>query len=95
MSDADELCDRIAFLVDGELRLVESPRSLKVKHGRRQVVVEYRIGGQLASERFPMDGLGNNAAFHRFLREHEIETIHSLEASLEDIFIETTGRQLR
>lgn len=95
MSDADELCDRIAFLVDGELRLVDSPRALKVQHGRRQVVVEYRDGGQLARERFDMDGLGENEAFLRFLKDHEIETIHSQEATLEDIFIETTGRELR
>lgn len=95
MSDADELCDRVAFLVDGELRLVDSPRALKVKHGRRQVVVEHRSGGQLSKERFEMDGLGHNEEFVRFLREHEVETIHSQEASLEDIFIEATGRHLR
>jgi fluoroquinolone transport system ATP-binding protein len=95
MHDADELCDRVAFLVEGELRLVDSPRALKVRHGRRQVVVEHRVEGQLARERFDLDGLGDNPEFVRFLQEHEIETIHSQEATLEDVFIEKTGRRLQ
>jgi len=95
MHDADELCDRVAFLVEGEIRLVDSPRALKMGHGRRQVVVEHRVGGQRAEERFELDGLGDNPEFVRFLREHEVETIHSQEATLEDVFIESTGRQLQ
>jgi fluoroquinolone transport system ATP-binding protein len=95
MHDADQLCDRVAFLVEGEIRLVDSPRALKVSHGRRQVVVEHRRQGQLLSERFDLDGLGENPDFVRFLREHEVETIHSQEATLEDVFIQTTGMQLQ
>ena len=102
LTDADELKrlfgEQVAFLVEGELRLVDSPRALKVRHGRRQVVVEHRAGvvdGQLVRERFDLDGLGDNLDFVRFLREHEIETIHSQEATLEDVFIEKTGRQLQ
>lgn len=95
MNDADQLCDRVAFIVEGELRLIDSPRALKVRHGRRQVVVEHRVEGQLAERRFEMDSLGDDDGFVRFVKEHEIETIHSQEATLEDIFIETTGRQLQ
>ncbi len=95
MHDADELCDRVAFLVEGELRLVDSPRALKVRHGRRQVVVEHRVEDRLEKERFDLDGLGENPGFVRFLQEHEIETIHSQEATLEDVFIEKTGRRLQ
>ena len=95
MHDADELCDRVAFLVEGELRLVDSPRALKGRHGRRQVVVEHRVDDHLAEERFDLDGLGENPGFVRFLKEHQIETIHSQEATLEDVFIEQTGRRLQ
>jgi fluoroquinolone transport system ATP-binding protein len=95
MNDADELCDRVAFIVEGELRLVDAPRALKMRHGRRQVVIEHRADGQLAQRRFELDGLGDNADFVTFLKEHEIETIHSQEATLEDIFVETTGRRLQ
>jgi fluoroquinolone transport system ATP-binding protein len=95
MGDADELCDRVAFIVEGELRLTDAPRALKIRHGRRQVVVEYRVDDSLETRRFEMDGLGDNADFLRLLREHPIETIHSQEAMLEDVFVDTTGSRLQ
>ncbi|MBN2222357.1 MAG: ABC transporter ATP-binding protein, partial [Vallitaleaceae bacterium] len=30
MQVADELCDRIAFIIDGEIKLIDSPRNLKL-----------------------------------------------------------------
>ncbi|TXB87386.1 ABC transporter ATP-binding protein, partial [Mycobacterium tuberculosis] len=41
-----------------------------------------------------MDGLADDPAFHSVLRNHHVETIHSREASLDDVFVEVTGRQL-
>ena len=46
MTVADELCDRVAFIVDGEIRLVDSPRDLKLAHGARTVAVEYDLRGE-------------------------------------------------
>jgi ELWxxDGT repeat protein len=39
MVTADELCDRVAFLVDGRIAAVDEPRALKRQHGRRDVRV--------------------------------------------------------
>ena len=47
------------------------------------------------STEFAMHDLADNPAFHQLLREAEIETIHSQEATLEDIFVAVTGRSLR
>ena len=41
-----------------------------------------------------MDGLADDPAFHTVLRAHHVETIHSREATLDDVFVEVTGRQL-
>jgi fluoroquinolone transport system ATP-binding protein len=41
MEDADELCDRVAFIVDGRIELIDSPRALKLRHGKRRVKVEF------------------------------------------------------
>lgn len=41
-----------------------------------------------------MDGLADDPEFHAVLRNQHIETIHSREASLDDVFVEVTGRQL-
>ena len=94
MSVADQLCDRVAFIVDGALACVDSPRSLKLRHGQRSVRVEYGADGAVTSREFPIDGLGKNADFLALLRESEIETIHTQETSLEGVFIEVTGRGL-
>lgn len=99
MATADELCDRVAFVVDGTIAALDTPAELKIARSQRLVRVEYRTGegglkGGLAAAEFPLDTLGDDPAFHALLREREIATIHSREASLDDVFVEFTGRQL-
>jgi len=93
MHDADELCNRIAFLVNGKIALIDSPKALKLQHGRRRVRVEY-LDGTVRREEFPLDGIGDNAGFLRILREEDVQTIHTEEATLDDIFIKVTGTKL-
>jgi fluoroquinolone transport system ATP-binding protein len=95
MSVADELCDRVAFIVDGGIACIDAPRVLKQLHGERTVRVEYRDGEGLANADFPLDGLGDDPAFLKLLREGEVQTIHTLEANLADVFIRVTGRGLQ
>lgn len=94
MSAADELCDHVAFIVDGRIACIESPRSLKLRHGERTVRVEYQSDNGTAHHDFALDGLGDNTAFQRLLRERDVQTIHTREAGLADIFIQITGRRL-
>ncbi|MDC7235730.1 MAG: ABC transporter ATP-binding protein [Spirochaetales bacterium] len=94
MNVADELCDRVAFINEGELALIDSPRALKIEKGEKSLRLEYREDGRTGARDFLLQGLGENTDFLKLLKEKEIETIHSKEASLEDIFIRTTGRGL-
>jgi fluoroquinolone transport system ATP-binding protein len=94
MAVADELCDRVAFLVDGEIKLIDLPRTLKLQHGRRLVAVEYGDQGQRHCQEFPLEGLAHNTAFLAVLDSDSIQTIHTQETTLENIFIEVTGRTL-
>ena len=94
MTVADQLCDRVAFIVDGRIALIDSPRELKIQQGKRKVRVEYRKNGGTETCEFPLDGLGNDEEFLRLLRREQIETIHTEEATLEDVFIKATGRSL-
>jgi fluoroquinolone transport system ATP-binding protein len=94
MTVADELCDQVAFLVDGRIRLVDSPRSLKLSHGQRLLRVEYRSNGADALREFPLDDLADNAEFQDLLRTSDIQTMHTQESTLERIFIDVTGRAL-
>ena len=95
MTVADELCDRVAFIVDGEIRLVDSPRDLKLAHGARTVAVEYDLGGSPGRREFPLDGLGDDAEFLALLREATVRTLHTQEATLEDVFLRVTGHSLQ
>ncbi len=91
MSDIDQLCDRVAFIVDGQIKELDSPRNLKIKYGKRTLTVEYKEKDGTKVEQFPMDDVGHNKAFLELLQQKEIETIHSGETTLEDIFIQVTG----
>ncbi len=94
MAAADELCDRIAFIVDGHIACIDSPRALKLRHGERTVRVECDSGGRTTHTDFPLDGLADSAAFQQMLRDRNVQTIHTREATLADVFIRVTGRAL-
>lgn len=94
MAIADELCDRVAFMVDGRIALIDSPRALKLRYGQAQVRVEYRDGAQISSAHFPLAGLGHNPEFLELARCDSIQTMHSQEATLDDIFVQVAGKSL-
>jgi fluoroquinolone transport system ATP-binding protein len=95
MATADELCDRVAFVVDGEIVALNTPTELKIARSQRVVRVAYRgNNGALEMAEFGLDGLADDAGFHAVLRDNQVATIHSREASLDDVFVEVTGRRL-
>lgn len=105
MHDADELCDRVAFIVDGELKEMDDPASLKLKHGQEIVRVTLKglngdsVGNSRLSDsqeyrEFALNTLGENSEFLELLNQGKVDAIHSQEASLEEVFIKTTGAQL-
>jgi ABC-2 type transport system ATP-binding protein len=91
MEEADQLCQRVAFLCEGRIVALDTPQNLKVAHGRRLVRAVFRDGSERTLRLDdPADGkqLGDWAA------RGEIVTLHSAEASLEEIFIQLTGKGL-
>ena len=94
MTTADELCDRVAFLVDGEMAALDTPRALRLAYGQRVVRVETRRDGRPRVQEFPLESVGSNVEFLGLLRSGRVETIHTLETTLEDVFVQVTGRAL-
>lgn len=92
MNVADELCDRVAFMNQGKLVAVDSPRNLKLRYGEKIMTIEYVEEGQTKRQVFDLNGQADEIA--AFLNNHQVETVHSGEATLNDIFIEITGRGL-
>jgi fluoroquinolone transport system ATP-binding protein len=94
MTVADDLCDEVAFIVDGEIPVADAPAALKKRHGAPVVEVEFRRDGALETAQFDLETIGTDAEFGRLLSETRVERIHSSEATLEDVFIAVTGREL-
>ena len=97
MTVADELCDRVAFLVDGTIVLVDAPRKLKLAHTSHVARVEFREGsegGEVTSRDFDLAEAAQKKSFLDLVRDHDIDTIHTQEPSLEDVFLKVTGREL-
>lgn len=94
MNVADELCDRVAFIVDGKIPVIDSPRNLKLEMGTKALRVEYREKNLTKSKEFKLKDIGNNLNYLQFIKEKEIERMYTLDASLEEIFIKITGREL-
>lgn len=95
MADIEQLCDRVAFIVEGEIRLLDTPRNLMIQYGKKSVYLEYKNNGSTTKKEFPLENIGKNTEFLTLLQTKDIETIHSGETTLEDIFIQVTGVGLR
>ncbi len=91
---AEELCDRVAFINEGIIQAIDSPRNLKLQHGERLVHVEYQDSGQLKKETLSMVLQQDQERIASLIQGGAVDTMHSQEATLEQIFIKLTGRGL-
>lgn len=91
---AEQLCDKVAFLVDGKIPIIDKPKNLKVKYSKKLVKVEYEQRDSIASRNFDFSTLGSNVDFLNILKSNKLKTIHSQEATLEEVFIDITGKKL-
>lgn len=86
MQEATLLCDRVALLYQGKLVETDRPANLISKYYTDKCVrVRYQDGQEKVMAYDDLVGLE---------RVEEIETIHSCEPTLEDIFISLTGGRL-
>lgn len=91
---ADELCDRVGFIVDGELKVIDSPRNLKLQYGKKVVQVEYLKGEKLETALIDLSNEEERLLLNEIVNDGHIEMMHTKEATLEEIFIRLTGRGL-
>lgn len=96
MEDATELCDRVAFIVDGQIRALDTPHQLMMKNSAasRKVIYTYMDNGTECLGECPMDKTGSDGRLQSLIREDRLLTIHSKEQTLGDVFMEITGRVL-
>jgi len=95
MMEADELCDRVAFMDEGKLVALDTPHNLKLKYGRRALKAQVAgRGGELEEREVVMDRPDTPKAVEELFSSENVVTVHSEEATLGAIFMQITGRGL-
>lgn len=91
MEEADKLCNRVAFLNDGEIVEIGNPKDLKLKYTTEDIKV-------ILKDRSKVIMLKNDAEsalkIKDWMENGQLIAIHSMEPSLEKIFLNLTGREL-
>ena len=94
MWEADELSDRVAFINEGRIYAIDTPEDLKLRYGRRAVKLRLREGGEVVERSVPLDAGDAGERLKEAVAAEGLLTIHTEEATLENIFIQMTGRGL-
>lgn len=89
MEEADQLCTRIAFLNEGTIIECGEPEKLKVKYAMNKIEATFKNSGKLFYDK----SIESIKKIYETAKQDELITIHSIEPTIEDIFIELTGRK--
>lgn len=94
MHEADSLSDRVAFINQGQVLAIDTPDNLKLEHGERTVRVRSRAGDGVAEQVIALDEQGSADRVREAVAVDGLMTIHTEEATLEDVFVKYAGRGL-
>ena len=91
MEEADQLCGRVAFLSEGRIVALDTPDNLKVAHGQKSLNVMLGDGKSLT---IALDDEDAGKQLEKLVNAGQIRTLHSAEATLEEVFVQIAGRRL-
>ena len=94
MHEVDELSDRVACIKAGQALVIDTPENLKLQHGTREVSLRRRVGGSVTEEVYRMDDPAAAEKVATALGDPDLLTMHTREATLEDVFVAYAGRRL-
>jgi ABC-2 type transport system ATP-binding protein len=91
MEEADELCNRVAFLSQGKIVALDAPRELKLRFGERKATV---LLDDRSEHVVSLDTAADAAQLDAWMTAGRVLTLHSHEGTLEDVFVALAGRAL-
>jgi ABC-type multidrug transport system ATPase subunit len=94
MHEADSLSNRVAFINRGRILALDAPETLKLEHGKRSVRLRFRSGDTVEEEVVPLDDARAADRVRAAVGDRDLITIHTEEATLEDVFVQFAGRRL-
>lgn len=93
MQDATELCDRVAFIAGGKICALDSPHNLIMSKGAATVTYTWMEDGEHSAS-CPLNCLSSDQQLKGLIAQNRLKSIHSSEPTLNDIFMDITGRTL-
>ncbi len=93
MEEADQLCDHVLFITDGKIKASGVPADLKKMHGKNQIELKYKTEKEIITKLLDSDCDETYKKIMDVRHDHEILSIHSLEATLKDVFLKVTGEE--
>ena len=93
MEDATELCDRVAFIVSGQIYALDTPHNLIMSKGATKVVYTWVDNGEHVGC-CELTKVAEDSRLKELVAQNRLQSIHSSEPTLNDIFIDITGRTL-
>ncbi|MDR7246988.1 ABC transporter ATP-binding protein [Priestia megaterium] len=90
MLEAEELCDRVAFLHEGKIKLLDTPQNLRLQFSKGSISLILKGGKVITVEN---DEQGAKQ-ISNYIINGELLSIHSNEPTLGDIFVQLTGSEL-
>jgi ABC-2 type transport system ATP-binding protein len=94
MLEAEALSDRIAFIDQGKIIACDTAENLKLEHGKRNVRIRARRDGKLTETVVALDEENAPTQIAEAVATKGLISVHTEEATLEQIFIDLAGRKL-
>ncbi len=92
MEEATKLCDHVALLNEGVIVEYGSPEEICLKYN---TVKKYRVQLTDGSKHLLKQSTQTAEKIASWMGSGQIETLHSCEPTLENVFLEVTGRELQ
>ncbi|WP_167958169.1 ABC transporter ATP-binding protein [Anaerosporobacter faecicola] len=89
MTFADQICDRVAFVVDGTIKEIGKPEELRLQYGASRI----RVKTKLEEREYPLAEIGQNMDFLTQIKNPVLH-IDTICPTLEEIFTIVTGKIL-
>jgi ABC-2 type transport system ATP-binding protein len=91
MEEADQLCRRVAFISEGSIIALDTPRNLKLHYGQRAAHI---LLADRSEHTLSLTDPAQAAKLAAWVAAGQALSIHSQEATLEEVFRRLAGREL-
>ena len=91
--EVERTCDRVAFIVNGRIMALDSPHNLIMSKGAARVSYSWMEEQEQTAD-CPLHLISQDERLRQVILENRLLSIHSSEPTLNDIFMDVTGRTL-